>query len=47
MNENTHTGTFTTISAVAGGLGKFLFTRPVLLNVTADGLLTVTVYAGA
>ena len=47
MYENNHTGVFTTISAVAGGLGKLLFTKPLLLDVTVDGLITVMSYAGA
>jgi hypothetical protein len=47
MHENTHTGFFTTISAVAGGLGKLLITKPLVLNVTVNGLLTVMAYAAA
>lgn len=47
MHEGTHTGVFTTISAVAGGIGKLLFTQPLLLDISFDGLMSVSVYAGA
>ena len=47
MHEDTHTGVFTTVSAVAGGLGKLLVTKHLLLNININGLLTVSAYAAA
>ncbi len=47
MHEDTHTGVFTTFSAVIGGLSKVLIAKPLLLNVNLGGLATVATYAAA
>jgi hypothetical protein len=47
MSHHSHTSIFTTISAVVGGVGKVITTKPLLLTVTLPGLSTVVLYAAA
>jgi len=47
MNHPHDTAIFTTLSAIAGGLGKALAIKPVLLSITAASMASVVAYAAA
>ena len=47
MQHHTHTALFTTASGVAGGVGKAITAKPLLLAITLPGLTTVIIYAAA
>jgi hypothetical protein len=47
MQHHTHTALFTTASGVLGSVGKDISAKPLLLDITLQGLTTVIIYAAA
>ncbi|OYU82640.1 MAG: hypothetical protein CFE24_14960 [Flavobacterium sp. BFFFF2] len=47
MSDQTTTALFTTASGVLGGVGKAVYTKPLLIAITLPELTTVIIYAAA